>query len=294
MAERQLVEVARLLGRNARLLILDEPTASLTHNDSAAVFRALRQVADERTGILYVSHRLGEVLDLCSHITVLRDGAVVGDHRSADLDHDSLVKLIVGEEDGGVAGSARVPLVPHVQTPLPPTVLGGVTIERVSVPSRVADFSLQLSPGEGGSTGRTGRIGHNRGATCVGWSGTRRPSQSEVWRKRTAASNPRGGLGGGVFFISNDRKSEGLFLARSVSQNLIATRLPSISRLGIVPKRAERRAAQTLALRAAVSERVLSAPVSVLMEATSRRSLSVGASIARRGVSYSWTADARR
>jgi ABC-type sugar transport system ATPase subunit len=267
MAERQLVEIARLLDRDARLLILDEPTASLSHKDSLAVMRSLRQISDQQTCILYVSHRLSEVLDLCSTITVLRDGEVVGDHR-ADLDHESLVRLIVGEEEGAatsrLTGAVAAVAAEDRSASRHPPNNAAVSIERVSVPSRVDDFSLALSPGE--VVALAGQVGSGTSEILRALAGLDPSAQVKVKYagKPLRLRNAVDARAAGVFFISNDRKGEGLFLNRSVEQNLLATRLYSQSRLGIVSSGALHRAARALAERAAVSEHVLRTTVSTL------------------------------
>ncbi|HEY9215990.1 MAG TPA: ATP-binding cassette domain-containing protein, partial [Ancylobacter sp.] len=96
IGERQLVEIARALGRNARLFILDEPTATLNSADIAHVFAAVRRVTAQGCAVIYVSHRLDEVLELCDHIVVMRDGAVVADETAEDMDARRLVTLMIG------------------------------------------------------------------------------------------------------------------------------------------------------------------------------------------------------
>src|SRR6185312_365360 len=97
LGKRQLVEIARALGRGARLLILDEPTATLTDVEIDLVFAAVRGVAADGCSVVFVSHRLGEVLRLCDQVTVLRDGRVVEERAAADLSADGLVQAMLGE-----------------------------------------------------------------------------------------------------------------------------------------------------------------------------------------------------
>ena len=97
MAERQLVEIARALSRNARILILDEPTATLGEREIERVFAGVRELANAGSSVIFVSHRLGEVLDLCSRVTVLRDGRMIASEPAAEMDWQSIVELMLGK-----------------------------------------------------------------------------------------------------------------------------------------------------------------------------------------------------
>src|SRR5262249_52695640 len=97
MAERQLVEIARALSREARILILDEPTATLGEQEIRRVFAGVRELASAGSSVIFVSHRLGEVLDLCSRVTVLRDGRMIASRAAADMDRETIVELMLGK-----------------------------------------------------------------------------------------------------------------------------------------------------------------------------------------------------
>ena len=102
MAERQLVEIARALSRNARILILDEPTATLGEREIERVFAGVRELANAGSSVIFVSHRLGEVLDLCSQVTVLRDGRMIASQPAAEMYRQSIVELMLGRSPRGV------------------------------------------------------------------------------------------------------------------------------------------------------------------------------------------------
>ena len=108
IGERQLVEIARLLVRDARLLILDEPTATLSKPEIERVFRATRELVAQGRSVIFVSHRLDEVFDLCQRVTVLRDGRVVGTHTIGEIDRRSLIDLMLGEMEGAAAARHHV------------------------------------------------------------------------------------------------------------------------------------------------------------------------------------------
>src|SRR6476646_8762332 len=115
IGERQLVEIARLLVRDARLLILDEPTATLSKPELERVFRATRELVAQGRSVIFVSHRLDEVFDLCDRVTVLRDGRRVGTHTIGEIDRRSLIELMLGEMEGAAAVRGHEPAeAPHV------------------------------------------------------------------------------------------------------------------------------------------------------------------------------------
>ncbi|MGB7235279.1 MAG: ATP-binding cassette domain-containing protein, partial [Rhodococcus sp. (in: high G+C Gram-positive bacteria)] len=138
IGERQLVEIARALGQDARLVILDEPTATLSDVESNYVYSAVRKVAASGCAVLFVSHRLGEVLDLCDNVTVMRDGQVVSTTPSTDLTVESLIVQMLGS-------AQRRPDKRTDADVVGPVVL---SVDRLSVPDRVEDFSVDLRAGQ--------------------------------------------------------------------------------------------------------------------------------------------------
>src|SRR5581483_2735359 len=249
VGERQLLEIARALHRQARLLILDEPTATLTQVEIDKVFAAVREVAASGFGVIFVSHRLGEVLDLCHRVTVLRDGRVAGSHSVSDLDRDRLVELLVGEA-GSEPGAARPPARRRR-----PAAAGTVSLRAVVPPGWSAPCDLELGAGE--VVGLAGQVGSGTSELLRALGGLSPKARGEVSLdgRTLPLGSVRAAIRAGVVYISNDRKGEGLFLGRSVAENLVASRLSSISRGGALPPRAVRGAAGRLASRVAVDPR---------------------------------------
>ena len=138
MAERQLVEIARALSRNARILILDEPTATLGEREIERVFAGVRELANAGSSVIFVSHRLGEVLDLCSRVTVLRDGRIIASEPAAEMNRQSIVELMLGKVAERSAVERRDIKARE----------GLVVIDQLSVPGHVGDFGLRASGGE--------------------------------------------------------------------------------------------------------------------------------------------------
>ena len=239
IGERQLVEIARLVGRDARVLILDEPTATLSESEIERVFAVAREVVRDGRSAIYVSHRLDEVLELCDRVTVLRDGRLASTRSSADIGHrQELIKMMIGEELPAPqrSGAAKV------------AAGSGAAIEGLTVPPSVTTgFDLEVRGGQ--IVGLTGQIGSGTSAVLRALAGLEPDARGSLVLdgEPVRLGSPIEVLRAGVAFASNDRKAEGLFLQKSVESNLVATRLPALSRLGILRRRQVRSTAAQLA-----------------------------------------------
>ena len=250
MGERQLVEIARLLGRESKVLILDEPTASLSEAETQNVFSAIRHAIEQGRGVIYVSHRLDEVLSICDEVVVLRDGTEVATEPVATLSRTRLIELMLGEE--GKERSAPV----REGSPGP-----SVRIRGLSVPGRVRSFDLDL-PG-GRIVGLAGQVGSGASEVLRALAGLVPNASGEVvlGDGRLRLGSPVRSLAAGAVYVSNDRQGEGLFLGQSASHNLTATRLGAISRLGVLSRSAGSSVVQRLAELVGVDPRRLRTPV---------------------------------
>jgi len=246
LGERQLVEIARALGRDARLLILDEPTATLSEHEIVRVFGAVRRAAERGHSVIFVSHRLGEVLDLCDRVTVIRDGGLVATTQTATLDMATLIHQMVGgtvdvsgSERRRIAGTAR-------------GAAARLVVEDLRVGRVVSGFSLEAEPGR--IYALAGQLGSGAGAVvrALGGLEARAAGRVHVDGRRVAPASPTAAARGGIAFVSADRKAEGLFLTKTVAANLVATRLAHVSRMGIVRAAAERATVRDLAARAGI------------------------------------------
>jgi ABC-type sugar transport system ATPase subunit len=227
IGERQLIEVARALGQDARLVILDEPTATLSDVESEYVYAAVRKVAAAGCAVLFVSHRLGEVLDLCDRVTVMRDGEVVATSAASELTIDSLIQQMLGEA-------------PHHPDKVAASEVDGevvLAVEGLSVPGRVVDFAISLQAGRVYAV--AGQLGSGASDVLRTIAGLVPEATASITvdGKRVSTGRPATAVRAGIAFVSNDRKSEGLFLDKPISWNLLATRLPHVTRLGVVSRR---------------------------------------------------------
>jgi ABC-type sugar transport system ATPase subunit len=223
IGQRQLIEIARALGRNAQIFILDEPTATLTSADIAHVFRAIRAVTSRGCSVIYVSHRLDEVLALCDRIVVLRDGEIVADRPRSDISGPRLVELMLG----------------HVPEASKLNVYGDAVMRRgLEVRGLHAGVvrNLDFNAGTGAITAFTGQVGSGTGDVLRALAGLAADAKgrAKINGRALPLGSPRRALAAGVGYVSSDRKGEGLFLSRSIAENLVSTRLPRIATAGIL------------------------------------------------------------
>jgi ABC-type sugar transport system ATPase subunit len=221
------VEIARALGQDARLVILDEPTATLSDVESEYVYASVRRIAAAGCAVLFVSHRLGEVLALCDRVTVMRDGEVVATTAVGALTIDSLILQMLGEA-------------PQRPEKRPASEAGGrpvLSIGHLSVPNRVRDFSLTLRAGQVCAV--AGQLGSGASEVLRAVAGLvpAATARLEVDEVPVPVGHTVVAAEAGIAFVSNDRKTEGLFLDQPVSWNLLATRLPHLTRMGVTSRR---------------------------------------------------------
>jgi ABC-type sugar transport system ATPase subunit len=253
IGERQLVEIARLLVRDARLLILDEPTATLSKPEIERVFRATRDLVAQGRSVIFVSHRLDEVFELCDRVTVLRDGQRVATHEIHEIDRRSLIEHMLGEMEGVKTMQEHEHAVPGAEDTV-------VRIEGLTVPGSVDGVSLALERGI--ITGLAGQVGSGT-STILRALGGLVPSATgtvEVQGKRVLLNTPRRAAAAGVLYVPNDRQRAGLLLGQAVERNLTVSRLRRLSRLGVLLRRRIRRTARELATMTGVSLERLGSP----------------------------------
>jgi ribose transport system ATP-binding protein len=210
-AERTVVAIVRALDgwiRPDNVLVLDEPTAELHGEEVEKLFRVVRMVAAKGAGVIFISHRLDEVMSLSDRVLALRDGRVVGDVPVAECDHDRLIQLIVGETIGTLDRAARAG---ERELVLAVDGLGGATVSRAD---------LRLHAGE--VVGVSGLIGSGREALAGLLFGARRRAAGavEVLGAALPAGNPGAAIAAGVAYVPADRHADGAVMEMSVRENL--------------------------------------------------------------------------
>ncbi|TDD96456.1 sugar ABC transporter ATP-binding protein [Actinomadura rubrisoli] len=238
-AHRQQVEILRALARGARLIALDEPTALLPRSAAADLLRLLRELAGrEGIGIALISHRLDEVLETCDVVTVLRDGRHVRTAPAAGLTRDGLLRDMVGRP---------VEVLYPEPEPVPDGAPVMLAARGLSRGRAVRGVSLDVRAGE--IVGLAGLVGSGRTETLRLIFGADRPDRGEV----TIAGRPATGGGPsramalGAALVPESRAAQGLVLVRPTTENLALAGLPDRRRLGLVRRRAERRAVRETA-----------------------------------------------
>lgn len=233
-AQTQLVEIARGLYRDARLLLLDEPTASLSVDEAERLYKVVHQLAAKGTAIVLVSHKLDEVFAHCDAITVLRDGSTVMESRPiAETTRDEVVSTMVGRALGALEVTARA--VDGTGTP-------ALELRNVSTSAGHRAISLSVQPGE--IVGMYGLVGAGRTELARAVLGIDRITGGEtlVDGKAVRIRSVRDALQRfSIGYVTENRKEEGVFLLQSITRNIAVTVWSDLTRfLGLVPYKRER------------------------------------------------------
>src|SRR5690242_10741857 len=231
VVQRQLLEVAKAVAVDPRVLILDEPTASLGAEETATLFAELRRLAAARVAVVYITHRLAEVRELCQRVTVLRDGAVRGSFPVAEASDGQLLELIVGR-----AVTAEFP---------PKATSTGEPLLVVGNFSNHAFHDVALTAAAGEIVGLAGIVGNGQAEVLRALAGLARATgRAELRGTPLRPGRPDAALDAGVVYLSSDRLGEGLFGTLSVRENALVSALGQFSRVGVMRPRAEARAVE--------------------------------------------------
>lgn len=228
VAEKQLVEIARALSRRARVVVMDEPTATLTPSETERLFGLIRQLRQAGSTILYISHKLDEVERITDEIIVMRDGRFVARHPTGDVTRQRMASLMVGRELADL-----YPPKVHAD-PKAPVLL---KVEGLQVPGWCEDASFQVRAGE--ILGFAGLVGAGRTELFEGLLGLR-PSSAravEIAGSHWARRNPRSAARQGLTYLSEDRKTRGLHLRMGLSENLTLMALERYAQPLLDPRR---------------------------------------------------------
>lgn len=211
VARQQMVEIARALSYDSRILVMDEPTAALTLAETDALFTMIRDFISPETGLIYISHRMPEIEEITDRVSVLRDGEFIGTVVTKDVEMREVISMMVGREVSGDARPRTKPLSDEVV----------LKVEDLSTRNLLKDVSFEVRRGE--VLGFAGLMGAGRTevARCV--FGADRRQTGDIWlhgkqlRIRSAADAVRAGIG----YLSEDRKAFGLLLQQDIKQNAV-------------------------------------------------------------------------
>lgn len=234
MPEQQVVEIARALGARARVVIMDEPTASLSDREVQRLFDVIARLRGEGTGIVYISHRLEEIAAIADRITVLRDGETIATRDAAGVDRAELIRLMVGRELSAVFPKRAVRT-------------GGVVLETRGLghrPTGVHDVSLAVRQGE--ILGIAGLVGSGRTELAEVLFGLA-PADAGVILLNGAPvriGSPADAIRLGIGYVPEDRRQHGVVLEMSIAANASLASLRAVARGGLIDGAAERSAAE--------------------------------------------------
>jgi rhamnose transport system ATP-binding protein len=254
MPEQQIVEIAGALGSNARILIMDEPTASLTGREVDQLFAVIEVLRAGGVGIIYISHRLDEIFAIADRITVLRDGEAIETCARAGVDRAGLIRMMVGRELSSVFPKRQVEL-------------GPVALEVRKLTQRasgVRDVSFAVRRGE--IFGLAGLVGSGRTELAETLFGLRPADTGDVviHGAATQVSSPSRAIELGIGYVPEDRRQHGVILEMSIAANASLANLPAVAPRGLIDVAAERDAAESYVQRLRIKTGSVSADVGSL------------------------------
>lgn len=236
-AGKQLVAIARALMSEPRLLIMDEPTTALTGREVETLFRVVRDIQARGIAVLFVSHKMREMLEISERLTVLRNGRVVAGGPIGEFDEAKITRAMTGQE---IAPDRYRWQPQDGAAPL-------LDVENLSVPGAVENVSLKVRPGE--IVGIAGLLGSGRTELALALFGLRpdHAGQIRVGGREARIAAPKDAIAQGIAYVPEDRLSEGLFLTQSITRNVLAAALDRLAKAGIVsPSRTDEAASRSI------------------------------------------------
>ena len=228
IGQQQMIEIAKALMVDAKVLIMDEPTAALTQSETEVLFKVVNSLRQKGVSIVYISHRMEEIFELCDRITILRDGTYIDTKRIADIDMNDIVKMMIGREIGE-------------RYPVRNSKIGDVAFEvkNLNCPGAFENVSFEVRAGE--VLGVSGLMGAGRTEIMQAIFGNMPNVTGQLFLdgKEIKNKNPQQAIQNGIGFITEDRKVEGLMLEESIMKNISLANLGRISNGGVINKKKE-------------------------------------------------------
>lgn len=230
VGQQQMIEIAKALMVDAQVIIMDEPTAALTQSETEVLFQVVKSLRAKGVSIVYISHRMEEIFELCDRISILRDGSYIGTKRIAETDMNDVVKMMIGREIGE-------------RYPARTSAIGDVAFEvkDLCCPGVFEHVSFQVRKGE--VLGVSGLMGAGRTEIMQAIFGNMTHVTGQIFlnNKEIHNKNPQQAMANGIGFITEDRKVEGLMLEESIMKNISLANLGRISnKSGVLQSKAER------------------------------------------------------
>jgi ribose transport system ATP-binding protein len=231
LAQRQLVEIAKALSLDARIVIMDEPTSSLTSSETARLLKVIAELKASGVSVIFISHRLNEVEQCADRVVVLRDGAVVGELARGEIAHERMIRMMIGRD-------LKALFIPPQRPPGPPV----LEIAGFRTPAH-AEHALDLALRSGEILGMAGLVGAGRTELACAIFGVdhRVAGELRLNGRAISVSSPRDAIDQGIFLVPEDRKRSGLVLEQSVNDNISLANLAAFASGLLIRPGAERR-----------------------------------------------------
>ncbi|MCR5716150.1 MAG: sugar ABC transporter ATP-binding protein, partial [Lachnospiraceae bacterium] len=234
IAQQQMVEIAKALSTNAKIIILDEPTAALTANESEKLYRIVEKLRDEGKSIIFISHRFEDMYRLASRVTVFRDSQYIGTYDVNGISNEDLIKAMVGREIKDMYPKKDIKI--------------GEEIFRIEGMTRTGffkDISLDVKAGE--IVGLTGLVGAGRTETMESVCGITKPDAGKVYLegKELKIRKPEDAMKAGIILLPEDRQHQGLILSWGLGRNVTLPIQANLAKAGFNDEKTERQIAKT-------------------------------------------------
>ena len=222
IGKKQMVEIAKAVSQNADILVMDEPTSSLTNQEIDILFDLIERLKEQEISIIYISHRLEEVFEICDRVTVLRDGKKVDEVKVENTNRKKIIQMMVGRDI-----NERFP---EVDTKNKDIIL---EVKNLNVPGKVKNASFQLRKGE--ILGVAGLMGAGRTELAKSIYGEFKKTSGEILLhgEKIDLNSPQKAINNGIYYLSEDRKGEGLILNLSVEKNITLSIIKKLNKFGI-------------------------------------------------------------
>lgn len=273
LGQSQQLELVRALNRKTEVLLLDEPTAALGSIEVEWLFRQVRRLRAHERSVVLISHRIGEIREICDTVTVLRNGSNTGTFPIAEVSENQIIELMIGR-----VLQERMTEVPTTPSDMKPV----LTVEGLRCEPVLRGVSFELHQGE--ILGVAALQGHGQRELFMSLFGAQRPSAGtfRVKGREVRFKSPHDAVRSGISYIPADRKSEGVMTGLSGLANMTLPSLGRFQRLGFLAKRTERRAAAEICESLSISPGALDRPVSALSGGNQQK-LAIGKWLLARG-----------
>lgn len=256
VADQQMVEIAKAVSQDAKVVIMDEPTSSITNQEAERLFQLIGKLKSQNVGIIYISHKMDEIFQIADEISVLRDGCMIGTYESEKITEEDLIRKMVGRDLGEQFPKMNVKIGEEI-----------LSVKNLTLKGQYKDVSFHLHRGE--ILGMVGLVGAGRTEIMRSLFGITQPDSGDILLKgkKVVFRNPREAMNHGLAYVTEDRKGEGLILPMSVEKNITIAALAQFAEKGFLLRDRESKV---------VEEQIANLNIKVARKAQSVKSLSGG------------------